>query len=164
MNEKNNQGAVNALLAVYEKAIIELQTVIEDIAITDLTAVVDNLTTNSDCRSIQTILTHVVSAGYSYCIYIRNSKNKNDQRPEKADRLSIVEYKNDLYQVFKFSCDTLADIHDHELEEPDDAKKIKTSWGKSYDIEQIMEHAIVHVLRHRRQIERFKNLLITNRD
>jgi hypothetical protein len=31
-----------------------------------------------------------------------------------------------------------------------------TSWGQLYDIEQLMEHAIVHVLRHRRQIEQYK--------
>ena len=34
-------------------------------------------------------------------------------------------------------------------------KKIITSWGQRYDIDQLLEHAIVHVLKHRRQIERF---------
>ena len=33
--------------------------------------------------------------------------------------------------------------------------KIKTRWGQLYDVDQLFEHAIVHVLRHRRQIERF---------
>jgi hypothetical protein len=33
--------------------------------------------------------------------------------------------------------------------------KMHGSWGQSYDIKQLMEHAIVHTLRHRRQIERF---------
>ena len=32
---------------------------------------------------------------------------------------------------------------------------IKTEWGQEYDFEQLLEHAIVHILRHRRQIERF---------
>ena len=41
------------------------------------------------------------------------------------------------------------------LEENDNQKKILTSWGQLYDIEQLFEHAIVHILRHRRQIERF---------
>jgi len=159
MNEKNQEGAVNALLAEYEKAIIELQNVIEDISILDLTAIVDNLTNNPDCRSIQTILTHVVSSGYSYCIYIRELKDTIEKRPEKGDRLSIAEYKKDLGEVLKFTRDTFANIQDDELEEFDNAKKIKTSWGQFYDIEQIMEHAIVHILRHRRQIERFKTIL-----
>ena len=43
----------------------------------------------------------------------------------------------------------------HELEEPANDKKMLVSWGQLYDIEQLMEHAIVHILRHRRQVERF---------
>ena len=33
--------------------------------------------------------------------------------------------------------------------------EIKSRWGPTYDLEQMLEHAVVHVLRHRRQIERF---------
>ncbi len=50
-------------------------------------------------------------------------------------------------------------IHDMDLEQFDSDKKIKTYWGQVYDIEQLTEHAIVHVMRHRRQIEKFKILL-----
>jgi len=32
---------------------------------------------------------------------------------------------------------------------------VTASWGQEYTLEQMLEHAIVHVLRHRRQIERF---------
>ena len=32
---------------------------------------------------------------------------------------------------------------------------INAGWGPTYDVEQLLEHAIVHVLRHRRQIEKF---------
>jgi len=28
-------------------------------------------------------------------------------------------------------------------------------WGPQYDLEQLLEHAVVHILRHRRQIEKF---------
>ena len=28
-------------------------------------------------------------------------------------------------------------------------------WGVRYDLEQLLEHAVVHILRHRRQIEKF---------
>jgi hypothetical protein len=33
--------------------------------------------------------------------------------------------------------------------------QIPARWGPVYDLEQLLEHMIVHVLRHRRQIERF---------
>jgi uncharacterized damage-inducible protein DinB len=32
---------------------------------------------------------------------------------------------------------------------------ISAPWGVTYDLEQLLEHAVVHVLRHRRQIEKF---------
>jgi hypothetical protein len=35
------------------------------------------------------------------------------------------------------------------------ATVINSGWGVTYDAEQLLEHAIVHVLRHRRQIEKF---------
>ncbi|MDQ6845232.1 MAG: DinB family protein [Bacteroidota bacterium] len=158
MNEKNNHAIV-ALLSEYERAITELQKVIEDITETELMAIVDRLTANPDCVSIQTILTHVVSAGYSYCISIRNIKDNDAEPPEEMPRSTVAGYKRDLDDVIKFTYDTFAGISDFELEEFDDSKKMLTSWGQRYDTEQIMEHAIVHILRHRRQIEKFKNIL-----
>ncbi|MDI5899204.1 DinB family protein [Flavobacterium yafengii] len=159
MNDKNNQNAVSALLAEYEKAIIELQYVIQEISQDDLIFTVDQETKNPDCKSIQTILSHVVSSGYSYCVYILNFKNKNSIRPEKVNRSSIVDYINDLDNVLKFIQETFAIIEDDALEECDTSKKIRTSWGQLYDIEQLMEHAIVHILRHRRQIQKFKTTI-----
>ncbi len=39
----------------------------------------------------------------------------------------------------------------------DDIQKVKmiVRWGPQYDLEQLLEHAVVHILRHRRQIEKF---------
>jgi uncharacterized damage-inducible protein DinB len=159
MIEKTNQNAVHALLAEYKKAINELRHVIQDISETNLVFVIDNETQNPDCKSIQTILSHVISSGYSYCIYIQNSRNINSKRPDKVNRTSIVEYTKDLDNVLEFTNNKLATLSDNDLEEQDNTKKIITSWGQIYDIEQLMEHAIVHVLRHRRQIEKFKIVL-----
>lgn len=151
-----NKNAVNALLSEYEKAILELQNVIQNISNEDLIFLVNPETNNPDCKSIQTILAHVVSSGYSYCIYIRNFRNENILRPQKMNRKSISEYIFDLDNVIKFTHDTFSAISDDELERFTESEKMKTSWKQVYDIEQIMEHAIVHILRHRRQIENFK--------
>ena len=43
------------------------------------------------------------------------------------------------------------DISEDEAE----AMRIQSGWGTVYDLEQLLEHAVVHMLRHRRQIERF---------
>lgn len=154
MQQKRN--GVLALLAEYEKAIHELQATIEDITVADLITIRDEMTANPDCQSIQTILNHVISSGYSYCIYIQNLRDKEAKRPERKLRFSISEYKNDLDILIDFTKITFASIYDEQLEEFDNSNKIKTTWGQLYDIEQLMEHAIVHILRHRRQIEQFK--------
>ncbi|MEP6927750.1 MAG: hypothetical protein ABI834_08940 [Ginsengibacter sp.] len=61
-----------------------------------------------------------------------------------------------MNDVFNFTIDTFKNINDNALQQFDNSKKIITSWGQVYTIEQITEHAIVHILRHRRKIEKFK--------
>lgn len=153
-------GASGALLDIYEQAIAYLSKTIEDIPDHLLTTVIDPHTTDENCRSIQTILSHVVSAAFGYATSIRNLKDPTLQRPEKVFHLTIKEYQEDLVRAFKFTENVFQDIADSEFEQNDNSLKIKTSWGQLYDIEQLMEHAIVHILRHRRQIERFKLLTI----
>lgn len=153
----NRQGAVGALLDIYEQAISDLKNVIKSIPDNALTKVVDKKTTNEDCKSIQTILTHVVSSGYSYAVSIQNLKEDNVKRPDKIYHLTIEEYLSDLTNVFIYTEKIFEKINDSELEQFDDSLKIKTGWGQLYDIEQITEHAIVHILRHKRQIEKIKD-------
>ncbi|RKR08792.1 DinB family protein [Flavobacterium sp. 90] len=152
----NRQGAVGALLDIYEQTISDLKNVIQDIPDNVLTKIIDEKTTNEDCRSIQTILSHVVSSGYSYATSIHNQKGHNAKRPEKVFHVTIAEYLNDLTNVFIFTESVFKEIKDEELEQPDNSLKIQTGWGQAYDIEQITEHAIVHILRHKRQIEKMK--------
>lgn len=158
MKEKT-KTAVNAILEVYQKSIADLQFSIKTISQQDLVKIIDLQTSNPDCKSIQTILAHVVSSGYSYNIYIQNSRGINIQRPEKILRDSVNEFIDDLNKLIDFTQETFKEIYDFELETFENAYKIKTSWKQNYDIEQIMEHAIVHILRHKRQIEKFKVLL-----
>ena len=150
------QGAVGALLDIYEQAISDLKKTIEDIPDDALTIITDLQTTDENCKSIQAILSHVVHAGYGYATSIHNLKGHNLTRPAKTFHLSIKEYAEDLTSVFAFTENVFKEIKEDELEQLDDSLKIKTSWGQLYDIEQITEHAIVHVLRHKRQIEKIK--------
>lgn len=150
------QGAVGALLDEYERAISELKLTVNDISEQELIKVVDNKTTDSNCKSVQTILSHVVRAGYGYAINIRKLEGNKIDYPDFLLYLNIIDYQKALDDVIAFTADTLKKIRDNQLEQFDNSKKIMTSWGQSYDIEQIIEHAIVHILRHRRQIEKFK--------
>ena len=155
MNQQRKQAAVAAILDEYKKVVIELQQVIKSLDSVTLTTIADPLTTDENCHSIQTVLAHVVHSGYGYAVYIRKHKVLGGERPEKALRQQASEYITDLDYVLQFTNDTFKEIYDDELEEMGNAKKFITGWGQRYDIEQMMEHAIVHILRHRRQIEKF---------
>ncbi len=156
MSKTFRQGAIGALLDEYERAIYDLKTVIEQIPDTALTILIDLQTKDENCKTIQAILSHVVHAGYGYATSIHNLKVNNLERPAKTFHLTVQEYLQDLTSLFSFTEQIFKGITDHELEQSDNLKKIKTSWGQSYDIEQLTEHAIVHILRHRRQIEKIK--------
>jgi len=54
-----------------------------------------------------------------------------------------------------FTVNLFNDFPELKLEVFNNEDKILSRWGQQYDPEQILEHAIVHVMRHQRQIERF---------
>ena len=156
------QGAIGALLDEYERALGDLKKVIGDLPDNALTVIVDPQTNDDNCRSVQTVLSHVVHSGFGYATSISNLKGHNKVRPEKTFHVTVAEYLGDLDSVFDLTEKVFSEFKDDELEQFDNSLKIKARWGQVYDIEQMMEHAIVHILRHRRQIEKFKRRLSAN--
>ncbi len=155
MTKSGNRKDVEALVSDYRNVLVALQQVAQDMSYANLTTIVDSNTQDLNCQSIQTILTHVVSSGYSYAGYIRKLKRIPDNRPGRMIKMSSGEYYKDLDALINYTDQTFEHIYDDELEELNDDKKIKTSWGKIYDIEEIMEHAVMHVVSNRRQIEKY---------
>jgi len=155
MNNYRDNGAIDALLDEYEKVIFELQSVIETISSIELISIVDPHTDDASFRSIQTILSHVIRAGYTYVIEVRKYLGEDIDYKDEILLDNISLYKNGLNEMFLYNESLFKDYPKIKIEEKDNNKKMKVRWGQSYDIEQILEHAIVHILRHRRQIERF---------
>lgn len=148
-------GTINALLDEYKKAIDELCAIIRPLSTDRIVALADDQTTNPNCRSIQTILTHVIYAGYAYTIFMQNHVGNNIERPAKEYFQSAKEYIEGLQKMFNYCKTFFIQNPMVQIEETDNAKKILTNWDQTYDIEHLMEHAIVHILKHRRQVERF---------
>jgi len=159
MSYHHRLGAVGALLDEYERALNELIQVIASLSDAALTCTLDPHTADVNCRSIQSILTHVVSCGYGYATSIHNRNGKTLVRPAAVAYDSIAAYQMALANMFAFTEGIFRDIQDNDLEQLDQARKFQSSWGQYYDVEQLMEHAIVHILRHRRQIEKLTALL-----
>jgi uncharacterized damage-inducible protein DinB len=153
MRESYREGAVGALMDEYERAVWELRRLVEQVADADAVRVVDTETEDENCRSVQAVMSHVVSAGYGYADLLRRSFSAPSTRPPKA-LLSPREYLEQLDAVLAYTAETLEGRWRMTYEEISGAV-IDSGWGVRYDVEQLLEHAIVHVLRHRRQIEKF---------
>ncbi len=153
-NYRNN-GSIGALLDEYEKALNELIETINDLSEEELAKTVDFETDDQDCKSIQSILTHVVQSGFNYVIETRKSLGENIDFLEYKTFKTTEEYSLELKKMFRFNEKLFNDYPNLKIEEFNPIRKILVRWGQRYDIEQLCEHAIIHILRHRRQIERF---------
>jgi uncharacterized damage-inducible protein DinB len=153
MSKTLRKGGVGAMMDEYERAVAELSGILRRISDEEFELVRDLKTQDEGCRSIQTILNHVVRAGYGYADYIRAAFAAESKRPE-VPQGKRLESLDQLEVMLAYTAATLEgkwEMSDEEVM----AVHIRSRWGAMYDLEQLLEHAIVHVLRHRRQIERF---------
>jgi hypothetical protein len=102
---------------------------------------------------VQTIVSHVTNSGYGYANYIRDWFSIPKTSPERK-LLSKDEFLLRFDKMLTYTSETLEGKFEYSDE---DIMKVKmiVRWGPQYDLEQLLEHAVVHILRHRRQIEKF---------
>ena len=153
MRTTYRSGAIGALMDEYERAAAELRRLVERIPEADFVRIVDRETKDEDCRSAQTIMSHVVRAAYGYADYIREQFSIASTRPQPR-LLSQQESLEQFEAALHYTIETLEGRWEMSGEEIS-RTNIKTRWGPVYDVEGLLEHAIVHLLRHRRQLEKF---------
>ena len=137
-----------------ERAAAEFRRLIAGLTEEQYTRIVDAETADENCRSAQTIMSHVVAAGYGYADYIRAAFSIEKSSPAKR-QLAHGESLEEFDAMLDYTEATLAD----KWEMPEDeitAVSMTVHWGPTYDLEQLLEHAIVHILRHRRQIDKWR--------
>ncbi|MCZ7601342.1 MAG: hypothetical protein M5R37_00610 [Melioribacteraceae bacterium] len=155
------EGPIGALMDEYERAAKELKYLIKEIDQQDYIEIVDNETTDPDCKSIQTIMNHVVRSGYGYANYIRRKFTESlTERKDIYDVITPNSACDELDLMMNYTTETLMNKMGYSFEEMASIK-INSNWGQEYDLEQLLEHAIVHILRHRRQIEKFLAMIRT---
>jgi uncharacterized damage-inducible protein DinB len=150
---KRRQGAIGAMVDEYERAAVELGALVSGLTDAEYLAARDLETEDEDCRSIQSVMRHVIRAGYGYAADIRTALGNPTQR-RKIEPPARADVPRLLREVIAHTDETfdgkwLMDYKNMTQVQMD------VPWGVRYDLEQLLEHAIVHVLRHRRQIERF---------
>ena len=152
---KNNyrKGGIGAVMDEYERAADDFKKLITKISETDFVKIVDSDTKDEDCRSVQTIVSHVTNSGYGYANYIRDWFSIPKNSPERR-LLSQKIFFTEFDKMLSYTSKTLEGKWKYSDEEIMKVKMI-VRWGPQYDLEQLLEHAVVHILRHRRQIEKF---------
>ncbi|MDZ4713719.1 MAG: DinB family protein [bacterium] len=155
MSKNYRPGATGALMDEYERAVNELKNVLHSIDQNKYTMISDKETDDPECVSVMSLMNHVVSAGYGYANYIR--KQFDETLTERKVDYEVTTPQiacDELDKMMAYTLETLTNkwnISDEEVMK----NIIKTRWGQNYDFEQMLEHAIVHILRHRRQLEKF---------
>ena len=152
MSKTFRSGGLGALMDEYERASGDLTRILSGITDAEFELLRDTQTQDEHCRSIQTIMSHVVHSGYGYANRMRDAFSLPfEVRPFQI--LSRSESLNQIKQMLVYTADTL-DGRWQYSDEQILAVQIRSRWGPE-NLEQLLEHAIVHILRHRRQIERF---------
>lgn len=146
-------GALGALIGEYGRALAEFQAVLGAVSDADFEALRAPDAADEDCRSLQTIAAHVVRSGYGYADAIRVAFAVDRNGPV----LGLPSRADSLVQLGEMLRSTEATLHgrwrmtDEELL----AVRCQPRRGPACNLEQLLEHAIVHVLRHRRQVQNF---------
>jgi len=146
-------GYVGALMDEYERAARELLAVVGGLDDAQYLAVRDPRTEDANCRSIQSVMSHVVRACFGYADML-NEVWGRPQQPQARRLLGRAEALAGLRAGLQHTLATLAG-HTDLTEAQGTAIRLPSSWGQVYDFDQLFEHAIMHLHRHRRQIERW---------
>jgi len=153
MIKNYRKGGIGAVMDEYERAAAEFKNLITRISESDFVKIVDTDTKDEDCRSVQTIVSHVTNSGYGYANYVRDLFAIPKNSPERR-LLSQKEFLTEFEKMLVYTSETLEGKWEYSDDEIQKVKMV-VRWGPKYDLEQLLEHAIVHILRHRRQIKKF---------
>ncbi len=143
------KGAIGAMTDEYEKALNELKFVLESVSNEVFNTTIES--NDDNCKSIKKITYHIINSGYVYCNYIRN-RFGNEYINQEIKFDSVRDAISELDKMFLYNVATFEDKW-HYTDEVLMNTIIKTKWT-TYDLEAIIEHSIVHILRHRLQIQK----------
>ena len=153
LDRPGQPGMYGALLDEYARAAEDLCRTVEAVPGHRFSA--ERESPDTETVSIQAVCSHVAGAAWSYAEYIRAARGLPPvPRPYAKDTMTGPAALRPLLATALRHTETAVDGC------PADeagliALRFQVRWGPTYDPEMILEHAIVHLLRHRRQIERW---------
>jgi uncharacterized damage-inducible protein DinB len=114
---------------------------------------------DGELPTIQAICAHVVQAAYGHAGYVRKALGAAaGERPRGHELVpeSPQQLRPLLAAALRYTEATVAGLRADPAFAAQEVSSIlfSVNWGPVYDPEGMLEHAIVHLLRHRRQIQR----------
>lgn len=149
-------GSLRAILDEYARAIRDYETVM--LSLSDERYTAKTSLSDEEFPSIREIAGHVAGSAHSYAYHVNTALDKLDgpiprRVVEAGTREEAVEA---VWEAFDHMVEVLGRIKDWD-DNQQAAVRFVSRWKQPYDIEQMLEHAIVHILRHRRQLERWRD-------
>ena len=148
-------GPFGALMDEYARAAEDFCRVVESFDLARFDA--ERPSDNPNTVSPRAICLHVIGGSHRYAHYIRKARGIDfveRYEPDPAQLHSPLEVRALLTEGIRLTEETvepLLNAADQEIQ----ALSFAVRWGPRYDPEMILEHAVCHLLRHRRQLERW---------
>jgi uncharacterized damage-inducible protein DinB len=116
-------------------------------------------TDDEDYKSLETLLKHILRAARGYMTWICSKLNLPDPKIDLAPEPDLIESKTDEYlahllEKWKLP---LAEIPEEKFHAPTYA----SNWGVEYCIDAMLEHAVMHTIRHEFQL---RNLITAQKE
>jgi hypothetical protein len=148
-------GAFGGLMDEYARAAEDFCRVVEKLRPEAFERQVESKDPNT--RSIRAICAHALGAAHRYADYIRKARGmpfvERYELPA-AELAGPAGVRPRLAEMLHYTEGAIDGLHEAD-EKTVAALTFPVRWGPIYDPEMILEHGIVHLLRHRRQIERW---------
>lgn len=148
-------GPFGALMDEYARAAEDFCRVVETFDLPRFDA--ERPSDNPNTISPRTICLHVIGAAHRYAHYIRKVRGVDFVERYDADPAQLrapQEVRTLLAEGILLTEETVNPLL-NATEQEIQALSFTVRWGPRYDPEMILEHAVCHVLRHRRQLERW---------
>ncbi len=148
-------GPFGALMDEYARAAEEFCRVVEGFAPTRFVAV--RASDNPNTVSPHAICLHVCGAAHRYAHYIRKARGVDfvERYELHPSRLGSPQGVRELLAEATAFTERTVEPLLNATEEDVQVLSFTVRWGPRYDPEMMLEHAVCHLLRHRRQLERW---------
>jgi hypothetical protein len=149
-------GPFGALLDETARAAEDFCRAVEGFSAAEFTA--ERASDDPDTASVRRIALHVCRAARGYANYVREALGaaRDDEPPDPTPTLLVPsDVRAHLGRELRYTEATLLPLLDADYAAVR-GLEFEVRWGPRYDPEMILEHGVCHLLRHRRQLERWE--------